>query len=178
MPDLPHQIVEQIPHLRRFSVALLRDRTKADDLVQDTIVRALVKSDSFTEGTNLRAWLFTIMRNLFVSQGRRYSARPMLQVVDSDTTQVSVPASQTDVLSLKELEQAVALLPEAQRITLLLIGLEGCSYEEAAEITGVPVGTVRSRLSRAREALRRNLGAETGIPGDGQERKEANASSQ
>ena len=172
MSDFRRLLVEEIPRLRRFATALARDRTKADDLVQDTLVRALLKSDGFQMGTNLRAWLFTIMRNLYISEVRRYAARPQLHVVDEETGADPVPASQTDFLSLKELEAAIAVLPEAQRSTLLLVGLEGLSYEEAATVTGVAVGTVRSRLARAREALRLGLEDKDSGAGEAESKRE------
>ena len=164
--DFGDQIVEQIPHLRRFARGLVRDAVKADDLVQDTLARALAKSDLYREGTNLRAWLFTILRNLFISEVRRYNAGPKLQVVDETMTPPSIPASQTDSLALRELEEGLQRLPEEQRTTLLLIGLEGLTYEEAAIVTDVPTGTVRSRLSRARETLRRYMAGEAEESGD------------
>lgn len=155
MPSIEQEIVELIPQLRRFATALTRNSTAADDLVQDVLLRALSKIGQFQEGTNLRAWLLTITRNHYISEMRRYSARPPLTVVDGEAG--STPASQVSVLELRDLEAALVILPEEQRTTLLLVALEGLSYEEAAKVTEVAVGTVRSRVSRAREMLRRQL---------------------
>lgn len=154
MSSLQQEIVDLIPQLRRFAMALTRDRTAADDLVQDTLLRALDKSEKFQAGTNLRAWLMTIMRNLFISQIRRYGSRPTLHSLDGESVHGVTQPSQEYSLGLRELEANLTHLPEDQRTTLLLVGLQGLSYEEAAMVTGVAVGTVRSRLSRAREALR------------------------
>ena len=161
MSRLKQEIVELIPQLRRFATALTRDRTAADDLVQDALLRAISRLEQFREGTNLRAWLFTIMRNLYISELRRYKSKPALRVIEGELG--SSPASQEDSLQIRDLEAALGTLPEEQRTTLLLVALEGLSYEEAAAVTDVAIGTVRSRVSRAREALRQQLVASTGV---------------
>ncbi|MGB0749801.1 MAG: sigma-70 family RNA polymerase sigma factor [Magnetospiraceae bacterium] len=170
MSDIRLEIVALIPHLRRFAAALTRDRGMVDDLVQDVLVRALSKLDKFQPGTNLRAWLFTIMRNVYLSQLRKYKSRPQLTVIDAEMA--GQPASQDDTMQLRDLEQALNCLPDDQRITLLLVALEGMSYQEAAAVTDVAVGTVRSRVARAREALRQRLavadppGTDVSLPPD------------
>jgi RNA polymerase sigma-70 factor (ECF subfamily) len=154
MADIQTLMLEQIPHLRRYARALVRDVDKADDLVHDCLVRAISRADQWQRGTNLRAWLFTILYNNFISDVRRYAVRPRTLANDDQVVNLSVKATQEAAIELGELKRAIGELPYEQRITILLIGLEGMSYEEAADIMGVPIGTVRSRLSRARTALR------------------------
>jgi len=157
MSDFHRRLEEQIPRLRRYARALTRDASRADDLVQDTLLRALNKQHLWQEGTNLRAWLFTLMHNQHVNDVRR-SNRDGGNV---DVTEMaSVLVANTDPTAsrqLRELERGLGLLPLEQREAILLVGLEGLRYDEAAIIAGVPIGTVRSRLSRGREALRRIL---------------------
>jgi len=148
-------LAAEIPRLRRYARALLHDPNRADDLVQETLLRGLEKSHLYTSGTDLRAWLFTIMHNQYVNSVRR-SVRQRDTIVVERVHLVS-PAPQLSKLELRDLESAIARLPAEQRETLLLIGLEGMSYEEVAQICGVPIGTVRSRLHRAREGLRRMM---------------------
>jgi RNA polymerase sigma-70 factor (ECF subfamily) len=148
-----HQLIEAaLPKLRRYAQMLLRDKERADDLVQDTLLRGLDKFHLYRSGTDLRAWLFTLMHNQYVDEVRR-SVRQGEKIAVEKALLVS-PATQIDHLELRDLESAIARLPEEQRETLLLIGLEGMKYEEVAQICNVPVGTVRSRVSRAREGLR------------------------
>ena len=137
---------------------LTRDVTAADDLVQDCLTRALSKLHLWQEGTDLRAWLFTILHNQYVNQVRR-AVREGAAVGLSETEPLLTRAPhQGKRLELRDLERAIAKLPEEQRSVILLVGLEGMRYEEVAEVLDVPVGTVRSRLSRGREALRRLMG--------------------
>jgi RNA polymerase sigma-70 factor (ECF subfamily) len=154
MNELFQRIEQEIPRLRRYARALTRDQSSADDLVQDCLTRALGKSHLWREGTDLRAWLFTILHNQHVNRVRR-SVREGVAVSasDADPGLIAV-ASQFSRIELRDLERALAQLPEEQRQVVLLVGLEGLRYETVAEIMGVPVGTVRSRLSRGREALR------------------------
>jgi RNA polymerase sigma-70 factor (ECF subfamily) len=155
-----HRLIEQqIPRLRRYARALTRNRERADDLVQDTLSRALVKEQFWQPGTNLRAWLFTIMHNQNVNNVRR-AVRESRMV---DMEQLSPMPATTDPTASRqmfELERALAQLPLEQRQVILLVGLEGMSYEDAAGILSVPVGTVRSRLSRGRDILRKLLDME------------------
>ncbi len=153
----PHFAAE-VPRLRRYARALLRDRDRADDLVQDTLLRGLEKLHLYQPGTNFRAWLFTVMHNLYVNSHRRAARQG--QTIHVEKVQLSTPASQVARLELRDLERAMALLPEDQRTTLLLVGLEGMRYEDVAQICDVPIGTVRSRVSRGREALRHMLRGE------------------
>jgi len=152
-------IEQQIPRLRRYARALTRNRERADDLVQDTLSRALVKEQFWQQGTNLGAWLFTIMHNQNVNNVRR--AVQESGMVDMETS-ATLPATTDPTASRQmfELERALAQLPLEQRQVILLVGLEGMSYEDAAGILSVPVGTVRSRLSRGRDILRKLLDME------------------
>jgi len=157
-----HRLVEQqIPRLRRYARALTSNRERADDLVQDTLMRALAKEHLWQPGTDLRAWLFTIMHNQYVNtvrQGIRGGA-----TVDIEEVSATLPATTDPAASrqLRELERALSELPCGQRQVILLVGLEGMSYEETGKILGVPIGTIRSRLSRGRDALRKLLDMET-----------------
>ena len=151
-------VAAEIPRLRRYARALLRNRDGADDLVQDTILHGLEKLHLYQRDTNLRAWLFTIMHNHYVNTVRRSVRRG--QAVDVEKVQLATLASQVSSLELRDLDRAIASLPEDQRTTLLLVGLEGMSYDQVAQICNVPIGTVRSRISRAREALRQMLKGE------------------
>ena len=158
MADIHRSIEAEIPRLRRYARALTRDVVAADDLVQDCLARALGKLHLWQEGTDLRAWLFTILHNQYVNQVRR-AVREGAAVGLSETEPMLTRAPhQGKRLELRDLERAIAKVPEEQRSVILLVGLEGMRYEEVAEILDVPVGTVRSRLSRGREALRRLMG--------------------
>jgi len=155
-------IEAELPRLRRYALPLLRNTDRADDLVQDTVLRALEKKHLYQSGTNLRAWLFTLMHNQYVNTVRRSVRQGSM--VHIDDIQPATPATQMRRLELNDLERAVARLPDEQRTVLLLVGLEGMKYEEVAEIHEVPVGTVRSRLSRARTAIRSMLDGESDRP--------------
>ncbi len=157
MSDFSSLLEGQIPRLRRYARALLRDANRADDLVQDTLVRALAKQHLWQSDSNLRAWLFTLMHNLHVNIVRQ-SVREgtMVDVEDLSATLIAT-TDPTAGRQLRELENAIARLPDEQREVLLLICLEGIRYDEAAAILRVPIGTVRSRLSRARGSLRKLL---------------------
>lgn len=147
------QAMQYIPRLRRYARALTGDVSAADDLVQDALERALVKHALWREGTDLRAWLFTVMHNVFVNQVRSAVAT---RTVPMDDTVSNLPQAQaTDRLEIRDLDAALQALPEEQREVVLLVGLEQMSYEEAAKVLEVPIGTVMSRLSRGRERLRR-----------------------
>lgn len=156
--DIYRKIEEEIPRLRRYARALTRDVSAADDLVQDCLARALAKVHLWQSGTDLRAWLFTILHNQYVNHVRR-SVREGAAVALSETEPLLTSApNQGKRLELRDLERAIARLPEEQRAVLLLVGLEGMRYEEVAAVLDVPVGTIRSRLSRGRELLRQLIG--------------------
>ena len=145
------RLVELIPRLRRYARALVGERAAADDLVQDTLERAWTKMHLYRRGTDLRAWLFTVMHNVHVNKVR--AARPT-DPFDEDTPELAQRAAQGDSLMVRDLDRSIALLPAEQRAVLLLVALEDMSYEEVARTLGIPMGTVMSRLSRAREKLR------------------------
>ena len=149
--DDGQRIVELIPRLRRYARALVGDRARADDLVQDTLERAWNKFHLWRPGSDLRAWLFTVMHNVHVNQVRASRDHAML---DEDGEEMAVPAVQGASLEIRDLERALALIPHEQREVLLLVALEDMSYAEVANALGIPIGTVMSRLSRAREKLR------------------------
>lgn len=148
-----------IPRLRRYARALTGERHAADDLVQDTLERAWSKFSLWRRGSRLDAWLLTIMHNVFVNQYR--SRPPAAESLDDLVVEPAIRAAQSDSLDLRDLHYALGSLPPEQREVLLLVALEEYSYADAARILGVPVGTVMSRLSRAREKLRGIL-AESG----------------
>lgn len=145
-------LLAELPSLRAFAVSLTGSPDRADDLVQETVMKAWAAHASFTEGTSLRAWLFTIMRNTFFSQYRK--ARREVQDTDGEAAArlVSHPAQQGH-LDLADFRAALDQLVPDQREALILIGASGFSYEEAAEICGCAVGTIKSRVNRARQRL-------------------------
>ena len=149
--DEAHRIVELIPRLRRYARALVSDRARADDLVQDTLERAWNKFHLWRPGSDLRAWLFTVMHNVHVNQVRASRDHAML---DDEGPEMAVAGVQGASLEIRDLERALAVLPPEQREVLLLIALEDMSYAEVATMLDIPIGTVMSRLSRAREKLR------------------------
>jgi RNA polymerase sigma-70 factor (ECF subfamily) len=160
MSDFHSRIEEQIPRLRRYARALTRDTHRADDLVQETLARALAKQHLWQVGTNLRAWLFTLMHNQHVNDVRRSNREGgNIDVAEMASVLVAV-TDPTASRQLRELERAVARLPLEQREAILLVGLEGMRYDEAAAVLRVPIGTVRSRLSRGRDSLRKLMGIE------------------
>jgi RNA polymerase sigma-70 factor (ECF subfamily) len=162
MTEVHHRIAAEIPRLRRYARALLRDVVGADDLVQECLTRALAKLDLWREGTDLRAWLFTILHNQYVNHVR-HSVRIGTSIqFDAAAPLLSQPATQEKRLELRDLDQALGRLPPDQRAVILLIGLEGMPYAAVSATLGIPVGTVRSRLSRGRLALRELMGVERG----------------
>ena len=144
-------LIELIPRLRRYARALVGDRATADDLVQDTLERAWSKLHLYRQGTDLRAWLFTVMHNVHVNRMR--ASRPS-DPLDDEMPELAQRATQGDSLLVRDLERGIAALPLAQREVLLLVALEDLSYDETARALGIPIGTVMSRLARAREKLR------------------------
>jgi RNA polymerase sigma-70 factor (ECF subfamily) len=148
-----HQILEHIPRLRRYARALLGDRYAADDLVQDTLERAWNKFHLWRPGSDLRAWLFAIMHNVFVNQVR--SKRSEMEKTMEELPVVAVRATQADSLEIADVERALRALPDEQLEVLLLVALEEMTYDEVSRALAIPIGTVMSRLSRARERMRR-----------------------
>ena len=151
--------MQYIPRLRRYARALTGDASAADDLVQDALERALLKQSLWREGTDLRAWLFTVMHNIFINQVRSAAANRLVPIDDvaADAFTDAHPLQAPDRLEIRDLDVALQALPEEQRAVVLLVGLEQMTYEEAARVLEVPIGTFMSRLSRGRERLRRLL---------------------
>ena len=145
------RLVELIPRLRRYARALVGDRATADDLVQDTLERAWTKLHLYRRGTDLRAWLFTVMHNVHVNRVR---ATRVTDPLEEEMPELAQRAPQGDALLVRDLDRAISRLPGEQRAVLLLVTLEDMSYDEVARTLGIPIGTVMSRLSRAREKLR------------------------
>ena len=153
--DFHEQLKAILPRLRIYALSLTRDRDAADDLVHDTVIRALAGRHSFQPGTNLAAWLFRIQRNEFISGLRRQ--RPTVPIDTEIAERLSHPAHQDSGLVMREFVSAFAKLAPTQREALLLAVLEGLPYEVIAENTGVSVGTVKSRISRGRDRLEQLL---------------------
>ncbi|ACA15304.1 RNA polymerase, sigma-24 subunit, ECF subfamily [Methylobacterium sp. 4-46] len=157
-------LLEALPALRAFAVSLTANVVQADDLVQETLLRAWQNQDRFAPGTNLKAWLFTILRNQFYTVARKRRR----EVEDADGEQaarmVALP-DQEDGIELRDVWMRLSQLPTPQREALLLVGAQGLTYEAAAALMGCQVGTVKSRVNRARAALAQALGYEGGRSG-------------
>ncbi|MFD0667370.1 sigma-70 family RNA polymerase sigma factor [Ramlibacter sp. MAHUQ-53] len=150
-PASPSELAAHVAQLRRYARALTGDRWAADDLLQDTLERACSRWRLWVAGTDLRAWLFTLMHNLFVDQARRALRRPTEPL---DEQALEAVAQEPGTAQALDLQRCLMRLPEEQREVLLLVTLQDLAYEDVARITGVPIGTVMSRLSRARARLR------------------------
>jgi RNA polymerase sigma factor (sigma-70 family) len=164
-PGFREELVALLPHLRAFARGLCPGRPdQADDLVQETVMRAWAARDRFVPGTNLKAWTFTIMRNHFLNEIRRNKRTDQLEDGAAELLLVT-EANQEDAIHLSDLERALQQLPPERREALLLVGASGFSYEEAALVCGVAVGTMKSRVGRGRAQLGAIL-ATPGPPGD------------
>jgi RNA polymerase sigma-70 factor, ECF subfamily len=151
------ELLTTLPSLRAFAISLSGNTHKADDLVQDTVVKAWAHQSRFEVGTRMKAWLFTILRNEFYSQMRKRGR----EVSDGEsvfTERMAVHPSQYGVMDLADFKKALDALPDDQREAVILVGASGFSYEEAAQIADCPVGTMKSRVSRARKMLQDSLG--------------------
>jgi RNA polymerase sigma-70 factor (ECF subfamily) len=156
------ELIALIPHMRAFARSLCRDVTAADDLAQDALVKAWKSRDSYLMGSNMKAWTFMILRNQFLSEKRRNWRSTQLDPELAERTLVAVDNPEATV-ALDEVRRALDMLPFEQREALIMVGAGGLSYEEAAEAIGVALGTVKSRVSRARAALQALLdGGELG----------------
>jgi len=153
------ELIELLPSLRAFARSLAHNAAQADDLVQDTLVKALANVDRFEQGTNLRAWLFTILRNHYYSQLRK-SKREIEDAEGRHAARIAVRPEQDGSVDLEDFKVAFAQLAPDHREVLSLVGASGCSYEEAATICGCAVGTIKSRVNRARRKLSDLLGLE------------------
>ncbi|WP_423196262.1 MULTISPECIES: RNA polymerase sigma factor [unclassified Cupriavidus] len=161
-------LIDHVPRLRRYARALIHNRELADDLVQDTLERALGHTDQYRDGADPRAWLFAIMHNVYVNHARRASARVAHVSMDDETIgeeTLAVPDAQLRALEMRDLDEALARLPAEQREVVLLVGLEDMSYAEVSQALDIPLGTVMSRLSRGRERLRGLMAGEERVQG-------------
>ena len=160
-PAIRDQVLATVPSLRAFAISLCGNIDRADDLVQETLLRALAHIDSFQPGTNMPAWLFTILRNLFRSEYRKRRR----EVEDAEGRYAETLKShpeQTGRVEFEEFRAALAKLPADQREALILVGASGFSYDDAAAICGCAVGTIKSRVNRARNRLGEMLGMDEG----------------
>ena len=151
------ELVEHLPAMRAFAISLTRNGAIADDMVQDTLVKAWTNIDKFEAGTNMRAWLFTILRNTYYSS-RRKAKREVADVDGVFTDNIAEKPAHDGHMQMSDFRKALAQLKDEQREALLLVGASGFSYEEAAEMCGVAVGTIKSRTNRARARLTELMG--------------------
>lgn len=149
-------VLECLPHLRGFAHLLARDHAHAEDLVQETVLRAISHRHQFQPGTSLRRWLIVILRNRYFSDRRRNVHRATVPL-DANVNEPFGSGGQEEVVQFKDFERQFRKLPDAHREALLLVGVNGFSYEEAAQITGRAIGTIKSRVSRARQLLQDGL---------------------
>ena len=159
-PEFRDAMLAALPNLRAYAISLTGNPDRADDCVQSAILKALKSRERFEAGTNMRAWLFTILRNSLFSEHRQRRR----EVQDTDgvyAAQLVSAPDQSVKLDLQDVQSALAMLPFEQRATLVLVASEGLSYDQVAEITGVAIGTVKSRVSRARQRLAELMGIET-----------------
>jgi len=154
--DFKRELAAVIPHLRAFGRSLSGNRDLADDLVQETLLKAWAARQRFQAGTNMRAWTFIILRNHYLSQMRRSRFRGEWDDLTADRL-LAAPAGQDKHIELSDMQRALLELPQPQREALILVGAGGFAYEEAAEICGVAVGTIKSRVARGRAALEQIL---------------------
>ena len=143
-----------LAHLRRYARALTGDRTRADDLVQDTLERAWIKFHLWKPALAIRPWLFAVMHNVFVNHVKTWARHPQASLSDDDMAQLIVRPNQSDMIEVDDLSRCLAQLPVEQREVLLLVSLEDMNYAQVAQVLSIPVGTVTSRLARARARLR------------------------
>lgn len=160
MRDTATLLEPQIPALRRYAFALTRDHAKADDLVQDCLERAISRWYLRAADPDLRAWLFTMLHNLFINGQRSLRRRPLHETLDDSAAAANTPADQEAALLGRDILSQFAALSEDHQAVLLLVAIEGLPYGNVARILGIPVGTVMSRLSRAREQFRRQMDGE------------------
>ncbi len=162
MQEFKQLLVEHIPGLMRYAIALLGNYSSAEDLVQDCLERALHKSDQWDHSRAMKPWLFTILHNAFVDDHRRRSGSPIVNV-DADEILRAIAPSQSDLLAIRDLCRQLAELAPEQREILLMVSLEGLGYKEISNIIDVPVGTVMSRLHRARKQLSLRMNPESPV---------------
>jgi len=157
------QLIAVLPRLRRFAAGLTRSASEADDLVQSACERALAREHQFQEGTRFDSWMFRIVQTIWIDQLRARTIRKEDEDIAEERLGTDEPVRRVEArLALAEVRRAVSLLPPDQRSTLMLVTVEGLSYKQAAEVAGVPIGTIMSRLARARTALQQLLDAGAG----------------
>ena len=161
LSDLRRDVAALLPELRAFARFLARDRSLADDIVQDAVVRALASLHQFQPGTNLKAWLFTIQRNVFYEQARRRKREVSVFEERGGGDDRAGPVTPHDI---SDLQTMIWTLPPLLREALILVGAQEMTHEEAAAVCGVPVGTMKARLSRARAALNRSVSGAEAVP--------------
>ncbi|MBD3679954.1 MAG: RNA polymerase sigma factor [Rhodobacteraceae bacterium] len=159
--DPREEVIQHLPPLRAFAMSLTQESSAADDLVQDTIEKAWINFDKFEPGTNLRAWLFTILRNTFYSD-RRKRRREVADVDGAHAAGLAEKPAHDGRLAMRDFRAAFQQLPDEQREALILVGAGGFAYEEAAEMCGCALGTIKSRANRGRRRLAELLGLEEG----------------
>lgn len=165
MTDPREEIVQHLPALRAFAMSLTHNQALADDVVQDAVIKAWTNFDKFRPGTNLRAWLFTILRNTFYSLRRK--RKKEVEDIDGDFADtLAIKPDHDGRLQLRDFLEEYRKLPVDQREALMLVGASGFSYDEAAAMCDVPVGTIKSRANRARQHLAKRLGLRSGEPLD------------
>jgi RNA polymerase sigma-70 factor (ECF subfamily) len=152
IPDPKDELITHLPALRAFALSLTRNRATADDMMQDTVLKAWSNMDKFQPGTNMRAWLFTILRNNFYTSRRKLN-REVADVDNVFSDNMSVKPEHDGKLQMMDFKAALSKLPDEQREALILVGASGFSYEEAGEMCGVATGTIKSRVNRARIKL-------------------------
>lgn len=162
--DLGRTLERHIIGLRRYAVSLLRDSIEADDLVQECMVRALSRAHVWPRVQDRRAYLFTILHNIYVDRRTQYRRHEHHIPIDDVAKELYSLPNQNERLEIRDFKRALNDLPENYRVVTLLVGLEGMTYRQAAEVLGVPVGTVMSRLSRGREFLRRHMNGDDDRP--------------
>jgi RNA polymerase sigma-70 factor (ECF subfamily) len=163
MPQLERLMIREIPSLRAYARLLVGERIRADDLVQDCLERALSRLHLFRTGGDMRVWLFTILHNLYVSSIRQERRRPVVVPLAGDDETLAAPPREDLHLDLADLDRSLAQLPADQRAAVLLVGVEDLSYEEAAGVLAIPVGTLMSRLHRGRRQLRLLMSGEAPV---------------
>jgi RNA polymerase sigma-70 factor, ECF subfamily len=161
--QMHRDVIDTLPHLRAFAQMLARDRALADDLVQEAVVRALTHADQFEAGTNFKAWITTILRNSYFNEVRHRGQVSGLAAI-APREEPATSGGQEEKLEFRDFERAFQTLPAAQREALLLVGASGFSYNDAADIVGCAVGTMKSRVARARSHLGHTLHDDLGSP--------------
>lgn len=160
MNDVRKQIEKHLPALQRYAMSLAYNPTTAQDLVQECAVRALSKAHLYNSGSNLRAWLFTILHNLHISEARQRAKWPSVQNPEDAIDRLAVQPAQPAATMLNDVGDAMAQLPKQLRRVLMSVGVEGKTYEEVSQEFHIPIGTVKSRCSRARQMLHHRLNSQ------------------